>query len=106
MALLWLFWGIDVITFLAAVYFFFRAVETAPSFDPFFMLGWFGLIITPCSIVLGSFWLYTCNFNVLAVLVAAIPAVPALFYTCLNLLLITFETNVAGYPVRSQIYAE
>ncbi|MBD2704528.1 hypothetical protein IC229_28060 [Spirosoma sp. BT702] len=102
MALLWFFWGIDIITFLAAVYFFFRAVATSPSFDPFFILGWFGLIITPYSVIIGSYWLFTYTFHVSAVLLAAVPAVPALFYACLNLLLVSFETNVSGIPIRNR----
>ncbi|WP_460947764.1 hypothetical protein [Spirosoma daeguense] len=94
MALLWLFWGIDFIAFLATIYFFTQALRTGPIADPIFFTGWLSLLVIPCLLMVASYELYVSSFYLLSIITAAILALPAVCYACLTVLLVPFVSDV------------
>jgi hypothetical protein len=72
-------WGIDVIIALVALLFFVWGINDG-SVSSFTMALWVGILAALGIIVFGSRALHLSERRVLATLLAAVPAVPALLY--------------------------
>jgi hypothetical protein len=72
-------WGIDVIVALVAVFFFLWGVQDG-SVSSFNIVLWAGILAALAVIVFGSRALHLKGQRVLAILLAAVPALPALLY--------------------------
>ncbi len=79
MYLFWTLWGIDALITLIFVCFFFIGLAdgTVSSFNG---LLWLVIVGGLCGVLLGGYWLYSHQYTVLANLLLALPAVPALLY--------------------------
>jgi hypothetical protein len=79
MTLFGLIWGIDVIVALVAVFFFAWGVQDG-SVSTFNIVLWAGILAGLGLILFGSRALHRNGHRVLATLLAAVPAIPALLY--------------------------
>ncbi|GAB2556964.1 hypothetical protein [Spirosoma areae] len=102
MTLLWIFWGIDALAFVAAIYFFVRALSATHTTDITFFIGWFVLMVVPYASLSGSSWAYMHDHLLFAFVTAAIPAIPATLYVLLTLLVMWPEpaTRLGSYSLR------
>ena len=79
MILFWVFWGIDAIVALIALYFFFIGLADG-SVSSFNMGLWLILLIGLAAVLIGSFSLKAAGKLALAKVLAGVLAVPALLF--------------------------
>lgn len=72
-------WGIDALIALILVYFFFVGLgDGTVSLNNIVL--WLILLIGMAAVLLGSYWLFTHQYTVIAILLLSLVTVPSLFY--------------------------
>lgn len=79
MTFFWILWGIDAVVALIALYFFFVGLGDG-SVSSFNGTMWMGLLAGLAVVLLGSLWLKSHDYLLLAKILLAVVAVPATLY--------------------------
>lgn len=92
MILFWIFWGIDAIVALIALYFFFIGIADG-SVSSFNIALWFVLLAALAAVLIGSFMLKSADKLMAAKILSGVLAIPALLFFLFFIILIGSGTK-------------